>query len=291
LQAREKFDSMVCDFLVSAVHFPQVERAVLFQHNVESVIWKRHAEHASDAARRWFFALQSKRMLRYEGEICRKSGFVIAVSPLDAQLMRELYGIDKVSDIATGVDIDYFAPRATDQKRHDLVFVGSMDWMPNVDGVQWFVREILPLIRKQKPDCSLAVVGRKPDASIQALAEQDPNITITGTVPDVRPYLWSSLLSIVPLRIGGGTRLKVYESMAARVPVISTAVGAEGLVWTDGHDISIGDTPEAFAQQCLRLLADAPARLRMADAGWNLVASRFSWEQVTQQFEQLLARV
>jgi glycosyltransferase involved in cell wall biosynthesis len=290
LQESENFDCMVCDFLVSAVHFPHLERAVLFQHNVESVIWKRHAEHGTDAARRWFFGLQASRMLRYEEECCRRAAYVITVSPLDTQLTRELYGIQHVSDISTGVDLEYFAPRAVEQKAHDLVFVGSMDWMPNVDGVQYFVREILPLIRRKLPGCSLAVVGRKPDAAILALAEADPAITITGTVPDVRPYLWNSKLSIVPLRIGGGTRLKVYESMAARVPVVSTTIGAEGLVWQDGENIAIGDTPEAFAQRCIDLLDNSAACQRMAESGWNLVSSRFSWEQVTRQFEDLMMR-
>ena len=290
LQATERFDCMVCDFLVSAVHFPKLEEAVLFQHNVESMIWKRHAEHAPDAMRRWFFSVQAKRMLRYEEQCCRRAGYVIAVSPLDAQMMRDMYGVGHVSDISTGVDLDYFAPRASDQKRHDLVFVGSMDWMPNIDGVQYFVREVLPLIRAKRPECSLAVVGRKPDSSIQALAAADPQITITGTVPDVRPYLWNSALSLVPLRIGGGTRLKVYESMAARTPVVSTTIGAEGLVWEDGMNIAIGDTPESFADRCLALLEDRDARARMAENGWSLVSSRFSWEQVTRQFEELMLR-
>ncbi len=290
LQARERFDCMVCDFLVSAVHFPELERAVLFQHNVESMIWKRHAEHGGDPFRRWFFGVQAKRMLRYEKECCRKAGYVVAVSPLDAQLMREMYRIEHVSDISTGVDLEYFAPRPSAEKRHDLVFVGSMDWMPNIDGVQYFVREILPLIRAKRPDCSLAVVGRKPDPAIQALGTADPRITITGTVADVRPYLWNSTISIVPLRIGGGTRLKVYESMAARTPIVSTTVGAEGLVWEDGRNIAIGDTPEAFAARCVALLEDQDARARMSENGWQLVSSRFSWEQVTKQFEELMMR-
>ena len=108
----------------------------------------------------------------------------------------------------------------------DLVFVGSMDWMPNSEGIRWFVREVFPLIVKKRPQTTFLIVGRKPPADIEAMSNE--RIKITGTVPDVRPYLWGSKVSVVPLRIGGGTRLKIYEAMAASVPVVSTRVGAEG---------------------------------------------------------------
>src|SRR6185437_13822916 len=134
------------------------------------------------------------------------------------------------------------------------VFVGSMDWMPNSEGILWFVREVLPVIRRRLPECSLTVVGRKPSEEILQLANDDPHITVTGTVPDVRPYLWQSSVSIVPLRIGGGTRLKIYEAMAARSPVVSTTIGAEGLTVSDGEDIRLADTSESFARICVELL-------------------------------------
>jgi glycosyltransferase involved in cell wall biosynthesis len=285
---KEQFDRAVCDFLVSAVHFPHLDKAALFQHNVETMIWRRHAEHARDPLRRWFFGVQARRMHDFEAKACRTAGYTIAVSPNDAQLMREMFGILNVDDVPTGVDLDYFAPRETAGDSYDLVFVGSMDWMPNIDGMGWFLREIFPLIRAKKPGCRLAIVGREPSAEMKAHA--GPNITVTGTVPEVRPYLWKSAVSIVPLRIGGGTRLKIYESMAAKTAVVSTTVGAEGLVYHDGVDIRIADTPESFAAECLRLIDDAGLRRAQADAGWRLVSERFSWEQVTRRFEELLDR-
>ena len=111
---------------------------------------------------------------------------------------------------------------------------------------------------------------------------------VTGTVPDVRPYLWGSKVSVVPLRIGSGTRLKIYEAMAARMPVVSTTIGAEGLHVNPPHDIRIGDTPAEFATQCLDLLNDADTRESVGNAAWELVASKFSWEQVTREFEASL---
>ncbi|HBY62919.1 MAG TPA: glycosyl transferase family 1, partial [Solibacterales bacterium] len=164
-----------------------------------------------------------------------------------------------------------------------LVFVGSMDWMPNIDGVDWFLAEVWPLIRERRPETTLAIVGRTPPQRF--LERRD--ISVTGTVPDVRPYLWSGRLSIVPLRIGGGTRLKIYEAMAAGLPVVSTTVGAEGLE-VDGTEIALGDTPRDFADACLRLLAGEEARRRQAAAALSRVAARFSWEQVARSFERTL---
>src|SRR5579875_510585 len=138
------------------------------------------------------------------------------------------------------------------------------------------------------PDCSLAIVGRTPPPAIAELAQRDPSIHITGTVPDIRPYLWNSAVSIVPLRIAGGTRLKIYEAMAARIPVVSTTIGAEGLAIQPPDDIRIADTPRDFADRCLELLSDSEARKRVAGAAWEMVNANFSWERVSRCFEQIL---
>jgi glycosyltransferase involved in cell wall biosynthesis len=161
-----------------------------------------------------------------------------------------------------------------------------MDWLPNVDGVLYFVKEIFPLIRKRRPETTLAIVGRTPPPRIAELA--GPQIVITGTVPDIRPYLWGGAVSIVPLRIGGGTRLKIYEAMAAKIPVVSTTIGAEGLTAHPPEDIRMADTPEVFAGQCLELLADPAARARLATAAWEMVNANFSWDQVSRAFERVM---
>src|SRR5579875_3061670 len=138
------------------------------------------------------------------------------------------------------------------------------------------------------PDCSLAIVGRTPPPAIAELAQRDPSIHITGTVPDIRPYLWNSAVSIVPLRVGGGTRLKIYEAMAAGVPVVSTSVGAEGLAVTAGSDILLADDPAAFAASCLALLDSADRRARQAARAREVVCSNFSWTKVAESFEDIL---
>ncbi len=284
-----RYDHVICDFLASAPNVEALDQAVLFQHNVETMIWRRHAEHAGGAARRAYFRLQAARMERYERDVCRRSRAVIAVSAADRDYFRDQFGAARCGDVPTGVDTAYFAPPPEAPARRGLVFSGSMDWMPNIDGIVWFAREILPLLWRTHPDCRLTIAGRKPDPAIAALAAGEPRIVVTGTVPDIRPYLWEAALSIVPLRIGGGTRLKIYESMAAGAPTVSTTIGAEGLEYTDGENLRIADTPAAFAEACARLLDNPAEAGRMDAAARRLVAERFSWDRVIDSFERQLA--
>ncbi len=284
----DKFDAIVCDFLASAANVPELGSAVLFQHNVESMIWKRHAEHAPSPWHRAYSRGQYERMLRYEAGVCRAAKKIIAVSGADARAMHTLYGATGVCSVPTGVDVEYFSPARAIAPEQDLVFLGAMDWRPNIDGLNWFVGSVLPLIRRRRPDCSLAVVGRHPSAQVRRFAETDRRIHVTGTVDDVRPYLWRSAVSIVPLRIGGGTRLKIYEAMAAKIPVVSTSVGAEGLDVHDGENIAIADSPADFAEKCLALLGDSGARRHRSEAAWETVSACYSWQVVSRKFEQLL---
>jgi glycosyltransferase involved in cell wall biosynthesis len=288
---REKFDRAVVDHLAPAAYFPDLPRAVLFQHNVETVIWRRRFEHAPTPLHRWYYQLQARRMFEFERRVSLAAGHIVAVSAADAAAMRKLFGVTRVSEIATGVNLEYFQPPdplpAAPEKAADLVFVGSMDWLPNVDGALYFVREILPLIRRRR-DCSLAIVGRTPPPKITELAARDSRIHVTGTVPDIRPYLWNAAVSIVPLRIGGGTRLKIYEAMAARIPVVSTTIGAEGLTVHPPADIRIADTPEDFADRCLELLSDSVERQRVRTSACEMVNANFSWERVSRCFEEFL---
>lgn len=288
LIAEHRFDALISDFLTPSINFPRIEDIVVFQHNVETMIWRRRGEHAPDPLRRGYHALQAKRMARYERDVCRRARRVVAVSAEDARAMERLFDLRDVPHVPTGVDVEFFRPRRPHEKRYDLVFVGSMDWPANEDGVGWFVRDVLPRIRKRRPSCSLAVVGRNPQPSVYKLAERTDRMSVTGTVPDVRPYLWESRVSIVPLRIGGGTRLKVYEAMAAGVPQVSTAVGAEGLEVHPPNDILMADDAEAFAERCLELLDDEPRAAQIAEAGLELVRTRFAWEHAVRRFEEAI---
>ena len=285
---REHFDRAVVDHLAPTSYFPCLERAVFFQHNVETVIWRRRAEHSTNALSRWYNGIQARRMFEYERRVSLAAGRIVAVSETDAQVMRELFNVKDVAVIPTGVNLEYFARPESAGVKTDLVFVGSMDWMPNVDGVLWFAREVLPIIRRRRPGCTLTIAGRLPPPEILRLSQEDPAIRATGTVPDIRPFVWEAAISVVPLRIGGGTRLKIYESMAAGVPVVSTTVGAEGLSVNPPDDIRIADSAEDFAACCLELLESAEARRNVAAAALQMVASRFSWEHASRSFDEIL---
>jgi polysaccharide biosynthesis protein PslH len=289
LIGRERFDRAVVDHLAPTSYFPSLGQAVFFQHNVETVIWRRRARHSASALSRWYNGLQARRMYAYEGRVSRAAGHIVAVSETDAREMRELFQVQQISVVPTGVNLEYFErPKGLAEAKTDLVFVGSMDWMPNVDGVQWFAGEVLPLILRRRPACTLTIAGRLPPPEIRRLAAENPQIRVTGTVSDIRPYVWDALVSIVPLRIGGGTRLKIYESMAAGVPVVSTTVGAEGLSVHPPDDIRLADSAEAFADSCLELLGDEPRRRQVASAAWEMVSGRYSWEHVSRCFDQIL---
>lgn len=287
LISEHQFDAKVCDFLFPAINIPDLSGWVLFQHNVETIIWERHAQTGRTPLHRAYFAGQARRMFEWERSVCRAASHVVTVSDVDEQIVRTRFGVSNTSRVATGVDVEYFERPLDSPFTHDLVFVGSMDWMPNIDGIRWFIDEVLPRIRAKKPGCRLAIVGRNPPPAVM-LATRDPLITVTGTVPDVRPYLWEAAVSIVPLRVGGGTRLKIFEAMAAGVPVVSTTIGAEGLPVRHGQTIRIADTAAHFAAECLDLLNDAAGRKSMADQALELVRTRFSWEQVTRRFEDTL---
>ena len=165
-----------------------------------------------------------------------------------------------------------------------------MDWLPNEDGMLYFVRDILPLVRQAEPGATLSIIGRAPTLAVRKLAEQH-GVEVTGSVDDVRPHVGAGSIYVVPLRIGGGTRLKIFEAMGMGKAVVSTTIGAEGLPVTDGADITIADEPAAFAEAVVRLIRDDAARARIETAARGLVVERYDWSAVAQDFEHALARV
>jgi glycosyltransferase involved in cell wall biosynthesis len=283
-------DVVVCDFLTPAPNFEGLRLlcpVVLFQHNIESQIWKRLADTAGHAVKRAYLASQYRRMWRAEKELSEGFEGIITVSPEDSAFCREQYQLRRVlGDVPTGVDVDAFQPPAKPAAAPVIGFLGSMDWMPNIDGVLWFAREVLPKVREQMPEVRVKIIGRNPPASIRALAA-DPAIEVTGTVPEVQPHVHECRVIAVPLLAGGGTRIKIFEAMAMGVPVISTTIGAEGLPVRHGEEIEIADDAESFAKGTLKLLADAGAAARMASNARELMEQRFSWRFAASKFVEL----
>jgi polysaccharide biosynthesis protein PslH len=288
LAAAGATDLVVADFLAMAPCVPSglPVPTVLFQHNVEAEIWRRHAATGRDPVRRAYFRDQWRRMRRLESEACGAFDHVIAVSEHDAELMRRDYGAPSVSWVPTGVDVAYFAATARTPLPGRLLFLGSLDWMPNEDAIAHLLGEILPLVRSRAPDATLDLVGRKPRAALRERAAAVPGVALHADVPDVRPHLGQCAVFVVPLRVGGGTRLKLYEAMAAGLPVVSTRVGAEGLPVRDGEHLIIADSAEAQADAIVALLHDPARAARLGAAAAEFVSSRFSWGGVAHDFLQ-----
>ena len=285
----DRADVVVCDFLIPALNVPDGLPCpvVLFQHNVEAMIWERRTKVASNPVLKAYMGEQWRRMRRLEREQCLRFDHVVAVSPEDAAVFREQYGVRNVSSVPTGVDTDFFRPSGTvAQRTSNIVFTGSMDWMPNEDGMAWFVDEIMPTIRREVPDATLTIVGRRPSAKVQALAEGRPYVTITGTVPDVRPFLEEAAAVVVPLRIGGGTRIKIYEAMGMERAVVSTTIGAEGLDVRHGEHILLSDDPDSFASSVVSLLRDPARAATLGQAAATQVRTHFGWASVAEQFAE-----
>jgi glycosyltransferase involved in cell wall biosynthesis len=285
--ARKRFDVVVCDFLMPSINVPPGLNCptVLFQHNVEALIWKRHYEVQGNHLKRAYLYGQWQKASAFERAACRRFDQVIAVSREDRELMRRDYGVEAVADVPTGVDTEFFRPSGTERREpHNLVFTGSMDWLPNEDAIRFFTAEVLPLIKEQVPDVTLTVVGRNPFPSLVDLSKSDPAIVVTGRVEDVRPYMERAAAYVVPIRVGGGTRLKIYEAMAMEKPIVSTTVGAEGLPLMDGTDLLLADTPEAFAGEVVRVLRDESFARRLGQQAAATVRKRFSWARVAESF-------
>jgi polysaccharide biosynthesis protein PslH len=287
------FDRIVCDFLVPAVNLRGTLPcpSILFTHNVEAEIWRRHAENARGLLSKGLYARQWRRMLRFEGRTLGRFDRILAVSDADAETFRQLYASQvrvPIDVVPTGVDTSYFTPtpEAFLRPKH-LAFVGSMDWMPNEDAVLFFCREILPRIRRVEPDVTLSIVGRSPTPAVRRLA-QEAGVDVTGTVDDVRQHLGTACATIVPLRVGGGTRLKIFEAMAAGKAVVSTTIGAEGLPTESGRHLLIGDGAEAFAGAVLQVLRDPDLRRRLEREARTLVTRHYDWAVASAQLERSL---
>jgi sugar transferase (PEP-CTERM/EpsH1 system associated) len=282
-------DVVVCDFLAPSINVPDglAVPTVLFQHNVEAMIWERHASVAGNPIRRAYMHEQWRRMLRHERAECLRFDHVVAVSDKDADVFRRDFRAPSVSAVPTGVDTAYFRPNGTETREPlDLVFTGSMDWMPNEDAILFFIDQILPRIRAQIAGVTFTIVGRNPTARVRALAETDTSVRVTGSVPDVRPYIERAAAFVVPIRVGGGTRLKIYEAMGMERPVVSTTIGAEGLPVTSGVDAIIADEPGAFADAVVALLRDPVRAAAIGQAAATVVRERFGWDRVAALFAQ-----
>ena len=288
----EPFDLVVCDFLFPAVNLPASLPcpSMIFTHNVESEIWRRHATTRPGLARP-LYRIQHRRMLRYEARTLARFDGVLAVSNADRDTFARLYpgAISRpVHVVPTGVDTDYFSPSPSGRDSREIVFTGSMDWLPNEDAMLFFCRDVLPIVRAEEPGATLSIVGRAPTPAVQALADSANGIRVTGRVDDVRPYVQEAAAYIVPLRIGGGTRLKIFEAMAMGKAVVSTTIGAEGLPVTSGEHLLVADEARGFARAIVCVMRDLDRRRRLEASARALVVEKYDWSSVAGALEDAL---
>jgi glycosyltransferase involved in cell wall biosynthesis len=259
---------------------------VQHHHKLDTVLYGALAPDRGLARR---FDLWKLRKL--EVESTRRYRHHILCSAEDAEILRSRYGALDCSVVPSGYDPSTFTPTGTVAARSPelLVFVGSMDYGPNVEAMGHFVREVLPLIAAEQPRVRLQIVGSRPDSAVQALASD--RVEVVGRVDDVRPFLERASALVVPLRIGGGTRLKIVEALALGTPVVSTTIGAEGLGLSSGKDLLKADGARAFAEATLQLLRDPDAAARLGRAGRSHVKEHLSWQVVATDLVDIWERV
>jgi glycosyltransferase involved in cell wall biosynthesis len=275
----------------SSLDFRPRSLLVFDDHNAEYVLQQRAFETDVRLPGRWVGALYSliqwQKLRRYEACACRVADRVIAVSEADADALRRLVPGLPVTVVPNGVDLDYYSATSNLQpptSNFELVFTGKMDFRPNVDAVVWFCGQVLPRIWRIAPEVRFVIAGRDPSRRVQALAA-DQRIAVTGYVADVRPYIAGAGVYVVPLRVGGGTRLKVLEAMAMGKAIVSTRLGCEGIAATDGQELVVADTADDFARQVLTLLADPARRRTLGTAARRLVEQRHQWGAIVSQLE------
>ncbi|WP_455387809.1 glycosyltransferase family 4 protein [Petrachloros mirabilis] len=290
--SRFRPDLVLCEWTPYVVFLKRMlpVKKLVTAHNVESDIWRRYYENETNLLRRWYIHKQWRKVERFERSVLRWMDGTLAVSELDRARLAQWYPELPMAVVPNGVDLEYFRPALQPELRRHLVFSGSMDWRPNQDAARYFVREILPLLRQVHPDVECTFVGRSPPADIQALAGT-PSVHITGTVDDVRPYIERAAVYIVPLRIGGGSRLKILEALAMGRAVVSTSVGAEGLDVVHERHVMLADDPRTFAESVLRLLDDPERCQALAAEGRHLVERRYGWDVLAEKFGSFIHEV
>lgn len=285
-------DLIICEWTPYSYYVRDIPeaRVLLSTHNIEADIWRRYFENESNIARRWYIREQWRKVRRFEKDCLNWVDAAIAVSNQDEDELRQIRADLRTLVVPNGVDLEYFVPLPHPVARNRLVFTGSMDWRPNQDAARYFAYEILPALRSLAPDVTCSFVGRDPPDDIRSLASID-GMDITGTVVDIRPFVESASVYVVPLRIGGGTRLKILEALAMGRAVVSTSVGAEGLELVDGKHILLADEPASFARLVHKLMQNPALCEEIGAEGRRLVEQRYGWDALAKSLEDFVTTV
>ena len=264
-------------------------KTVIDSHNVEYDNFRRMYEKEKSPLRKYFYKKEYEKIKVQEIQSARTRDAVFTTSERDKKIFQNELPEQDFYVIPNGVDTDFFAPTNEKPVSNTLVFTGMMGYVPNSDGINYFIDSILPLIRKQVPDIKLYVVGKNPSPSV--LKRASDAITVTGFVEDVRPYIHKAGVYVVPLRMGGGTRLKVLEALSMKKPVVSTSIGCEGIDVKDGEHLLIADQKEHFAESVVKLLKDQKAAQKLSASGKELIENKYKWSAINEAVEQAYSKI
>lgn len=292
LTAGERFDIVQADQLNMAQFAERVPgaRRVVDTHNALWLLYKRLAATMKPGPKQWLLERDWRLLKAYEGRICRTFDAVVAVSEEDRAALVEA-GADpaRITVIPITVDCDTVLPVAPQEPADHILHIGTMYWPPNIDGILWFIREILPLVRAERPEVVFDVVGARPPDEIRALGGEGSGINVTGYVDDPQPYLQQAGVMVVPLRAGGGMRVKILNAMAQALPIVSTTIGCEGIAVEDGRHLRVADTPAAFARAVLDLLDDREQAQRLGQCGRELILAKYDYRAACRPLESVYA--
>ena len=281
------YDVVLTEFSsMGSYEFETTAVKVLDSHNIEYDNFRRVWEKTRSPLRKLHYYDEYRKFAKEEIENYRRQDVVFFTSERDRSLVAASLPGVRTAVVPNGVDAAYFAPGGAKPEPATLVFTGAMSYVPNNDGAIWFLDHVFPKILERVPEARVAIVGIQPPKEL--LRRNSSNVLVTGYVDDVRPYVHGASAFIVPLRMGGGTRLKVLEAMAMRIPIVSTSIGCEGINVRDEESILIADEPSAFADAVVRVLSDAALRARLTAAGAELVHREYEWQVVGEGIERLL---
>jgi glycosyltransferase involved in cell wall biosynthesis len=265
---------------------------LLRQHNVDYKLWERQAEHTNGLWERLYVSLVAPRVKAYEARVAPQFERCITVSEADAKYLRDIAPTAKVETIPSGVDTEYFFPDDTvEEEPYSIVMTGGFAWQPKQHNLRVLLTDVYPRIRARLPKVTLKVVGKGAPDELLTLARKIPGVTMTGGVPDVRPYVHRATLALNYVESGGGIALKVLEAMAMRKPMLSTSLGCEGIRVQHGENVFLADGPDAFAEAAVLLLQNSAIRQKITEGGYRLVQQIYAWEKLAGQFHDCYTSV
>jgi len=288
LLKKNKYDIVHLDHLHTAYYGVFVKNnfnlpVALREHNIENMIIKRYYKNQKNIFIKYYAYLQYMKLYKYERIICEIFNRCLMITKNDEEIMKKMNSNIKTSVIPAGVDTTYFYPIDIKEEEYSLISVASMNWLPNIEAIEWFCKEILPLIKKKVQKIKLYIVGINPPNNIKGLANN--NVIVTGFVEDVRKYIAKGQVFIVPLKTGSGMRIKILNALAMRKAIVSTSVGCEGIEVVDGKNIYIADNKQQFAEKVIYLLKNDDERKRLGQEGIKLIKEKYQWEKIAEQIE------